>query len=150
MHPLNSTLVALSVAAALVAGSGAALAQAAPAPAAPSAVTPSEPPAMSDPKQLTGLAAWEKVVGNSISGMVEGRAFAEYYSKDGTVKFRIDGKTSTGRWLVDGDGICFEYPGDPRECFRLTLSDGKEVIWTDGKGVIDTRGTLAEGNAENL
>ena len=55
---------------------------------------------MSDPKQLTGLAAWEKVVGNSVTGMVEGRAFAEYYAKDGTVKFRIDGKTSVGRSIA--------------------------------------------------
>jgi hypothetical protein len=148
MHPLISALAAPLMVAALVAGSATAMAQGTP--AQPSAVTPSEPPAMSDPKQLTGLAAWEKVVGNSITGMVEGRSFTEYYAKDGTVKFRIDGKTSVGRWLVDGDGICFEYPGDPRECFRLTLSDGKDVVWTDGKGVIDNRGTLAEGNAENL
>jgi hypothetical protein len=114
------------------------------------ATTPADPPAASDKANLTGLAAWDKVVGNTLVGMVEGRAFVEYYGKDGVSKFRIDGKVSVGRWQIQDDQVCFEYPGDPKECFRLTLTDGVNVTWSDGKGLIDTRGTLSQGNPENL
>ena len=111
---------------------------------------PAAPPAASDKLTVTGLAAWEKIVGNTLVGTVEGRAFAEFYAKDGTVKFRIDGKLAVGRWVVTGEQICFDYPGDPRECFIPTLVDGANLTWSDGKGMVDTQGTLKPGNSEEL
>lgn len=114
------------------------------------APAPSDPPAISAKQDVSGRAAWEKVVGNTIVGTVDGKPFVEFYARDGVLKFRFEGKLSVGRWQLDGELVCFEYPGDPKECFQLTLTDGTNVTWTDNKGVIDTRGTLAQGNSENL
>src|SRR5262245_47473870 len=47
------------------------------------AAKPADPPAASDQQELTGRAAWAKVVGNTLVGTVEGRPFAEYYGRDG-------------------------------------------------------------------
>ncbi len=110
---------------------------------------PAEPPA-AEVRELAGIAAWQKLVGNTIVGAVEGRSFAEFYGRDGTVKLRVAGKVATGRWTVDGEMVCFEYPGDPRECLRPMLVDGSDVTWLNPQGGIDNRGTLKPGNPENL
>lgn len=115
-----------------------------------SPVAPSDPPANAERGELSGRVAWEKLQGNTLVGTVDGKPFAEFYGRDGVVKFRIDGKVTVGRWQLDQDLVCFEYPGDPRECLRLTLIDGSTVVWTDHKGVIDTRGTMKPGNDQNL
>ena len=47
---------------------------AAPAPAQPGAAE----------QKLVGIAAWNKLVGNSISGTEDGQALIEYYAPDGT------------------------------------------------------------------
>jgi hypothetical protein len=37
-------------------------------------------------ERLTGTAAWNQVVGNSITGEEDGQTLVEYYAPDGTVK----------------------------------------------------------------
>jgi hypothetical protein len=117
--------------------------------ATPQTPRPSDPLAAA-PRELKGLAAWQVLAGNTIVGTVEGRAFAEFYDRDGTVKLRVAGKLAVGRWTVNGDQVCFEYPGDPRECLRPVVVDGSEVTWFNAQGGIDNRGTLRPGNPENL
>lgn len=114
-----------------------------------SAQAPADQPRV-EVRELSGAAAWEKLVGNTIVGTVEGRRFAEFYGRDGTVKLRVAGKVAVGKWSVEADNVCFEYPGDPRECLKPTLGEGGDVTWLNGQGGIDNRGTLKPGNAENL
>src|SRR4030095_13526471 len=60
-------------------------------PATPPAATPpaATPPAAippaqaTPPEKLTGMAAWNVLVGNTVVGKLEGKEFADYYVADG-------------------------------------------------------------------
>jgi len=45
---------------------------------------PQAAPAPAAPVRLVGLPAWSALVGNSISGMEDGKPLVEYYAADGT------------------------------------------------------------------
>lgn len=113
------------------------------------AQTQAAPPAADPAVELTGLAAWQLVVGNSVRGTVDGRSFVEHYGKDGSARIKVENRLMIGRWQVEGEEICFVYPGDPKECYQLKLR-GTAVNWVDSKGLIDTSGELVEGNPDNL
>jgi hypothetical protein len=132
------------LAAAIVAASAAiAHAQTAPAPAptpAPAAPTPAAP--------LTGLQAWVALVGNTVSGKVDGKDYVDYYMADGTVKTMEGSQLSTGKWSLEGPQVCFKYPREQRDCYTMEVV-GKVVTFKskDGTGL---RFDILEGNAKNL
>jgi len=47
-------------------------------------------------QKLVGLAAWNKLVGNSINGTEDGKPLTEYYAPDGAAKSMLDNEISTG------------------------------------------------------
>ena len=132
------------LAAAIVAATaGFAHAQTAPAPAptpAPAAPTP--------PAPLTGLQAWVALVGNTVSGKVDGKDYVDYYMTDGTVKTMEGSQLSTGKWSLEGQQVCFKYPREQRDCYTMEVV-GKVVTFKskDGTGL---RFDILEGNAKNL
>ena len=135
----------------------AASASAAPAPAlSPPAATPAAPsaaPVAPQPaRKLTGLDAWNQVVGNSVTGKTDDdEAITEYYLKNGKVKQLIDDETNNGEWTLKGQQICFLYDGDDdddQECYKLeVVGDIATFIDSDGKG---RRYTILKGNPKNL
>lgn len=83
-----------------------------------------------------------------------GKPFVAYLSPDGTVKFRSERESDTGRYRVGADGeMCVAYQGDQQgqdvcqsmwkgaDRYYSTLSNGQP-------GVIIT--AVKPGNAENL
>ena len=135
---------------------------AAPVPAAPAA-TPAAPPAAAAApprpaasaapaatQKLTGLAAWNVLVGNSISGKNEdGDPIVEYYLANGTVKQLVDDEISTGKWAVRGKTVCFEYPDDDDEtCYEVAV-DGTVATFTDEDGS-GRRYEILKGNPKKL
>lgn len=88
------------------------------------------------PTHLTGDAAWAKLVGNSISGSYNGQFLTDAYLPDNTVKSRIGGEITTGRWgLVDGR-ICFQYQPEPQATCYAVAVDGDDVAYTDDEGEV--------------
>lgn len=116
-----------------------------PAPAPQPQVNPAPVPA---PK-LTGAEAWKGLIGNTASGKLEGKEFADYYLADGTVKSMLDGETVVGKWALDGDNICFTYPDEPRECYAIKVV-GDSITFTDKTGTSSVRALIQKGNAKNL
>ncbi len=131
---------------------GAAPAASAPAPAVSSA--PAAPrPAASAPAaaaRLTGAAAWATLIGNSVSGKNEdGDALTEYYLANGTVKQLVDDEVATGKWVLRGNDVCFEFPDDDDEtCYKLVV-DGNIATFTDEDGA-GRRYTVEKGNPKKL
>jgi len=52
-----------------------------------------------EPK-LVGIAAWNKLIGNSITGTEDGKTLTEYYAADGTAKSMLGNDISTGTWML--------------------------------------------------
>jgi hypothetical protein len=129
------------------------LAQAAPAPGAP-AVEPAPPapaaPATAAPAQkLVGIAAWNQLVGNSITGKEDGETLVEYYAPDGTTKSMTGNEISTGQWALVGEAVCFRYTDPPEtECYKVEVT-GNFVTYTDEKGT-GTRYEILKGNPKGL
>ena len=111
---------------------------------AQSAPTPA--PATSAP--LTGIQAWVALVGNTVSGKVDGKDYVDYYMADGTVKTMEGSQLSTGKWSLEGPQVCFKYPREQRDCYTMEVV-GK-VVTFKGKDGTGLRFDILEGNAKNL
>jgi hypothetical protein len=120
---------------------------AAPAPASPPAA-PATPAAVPAAK-LIGIAAWSQVVGNSITGKEGRKTLTEYYAPDGTAKSMTDNEISTGKWVLVGETICFQYTDEKdMECYKLEVS-GNTLTYIDQKGS-GTRYEILKGNPKGL
>jgi hypothetical protein len=114
------------------------LAQAAPAPE----TTPSG-------QTLTGLAAWSQLVGNSITGQEDGNTLVEYYAPDGTAKSMLGNEISSGKWVLVGETICFQYTDQKEmECYKLEVM-GSTATFTDQQGT-GSRYEILKGNPKGL
>jgi hypothetical protein len=110
---------------------------------APSA---SESPAA---QRLVGVAAWNSLVGNSLTGKEDGETLVEYYAPDGTAKSMLGNEISTGKWALVGETICFQYSDqNEMECYKLEVM-GNTATFTDQKGT-GTRYEILKGNPKGL
>ena len=137
-----------------------------PAPAAPpaTAATPAPPAAVATPApgaappaaaatpapagKVTGLAAWTLLVGNSVSGKVDGEEYTDFYMENGTVKTLHGSTLSSGKWTFEDGRACFMYPKEDPDCYRVEV-DGDVVNFTDKSGS-GTRLMLEKGNPKKL
>jgi hypothetical protein len=104
-------------------------------------------PAPAD-KKLTGMEAWNQLVGNSITGKEDGETLVEYYAPDGTVKSMIGNEITTGTWALVGDTVCFKYPEEEIDCYKLEVI-GNSVTMTDSSGD-GSRYEILKGNPKSL
>jgi hypothetical protein len=150
------SFVPLLLAAAVAMAEGA-LAQPAP-PAAeesqPPARIPAEP---AKPRRLTGAEAWNSLLGNSATGKTSDGMRTDYYGADGTIKTLVDSELKTGKWRLQGERVCIEYPStnddddDEEEgetCYRVTIS-GNFVVFLDEDGE-GWRLRILPGNPKDL
>jgi hypothetical protein len=99
-------------------------------------------------QKLVGIDAWNQLVGNSITGKEDGETLVEYYAADGTVKSMTGSEISTGSWALVGDTICFKYPEEEIDCYKLEVV-GNMVTMTDSSGE-GTRYEILKGNPKSL
>lgn len=120
------------------------------APAAPAAepAAPAAAPAAPAAAKLSGLAAWNAIVSNTINGKRDGEEFDYYVKADGTIVWLDDGDIETGKWAMEGQNICVTFPDDDKECFSVEL-DGDIITFKDQTGS-GFRGTLLKGNPKKL
>ena len=114
---------------------------AAPAPAA-------NPPAASAFKTLLAGEAWLTVVGNTLTGKVDGEVLYEYYRKDGTLTLMEGSELTMGKWTLEGENVCFKYPDEDKDCQTISRA-GDEVTLTGANGQ-GLRLKLLQGNPKNL
>ncbi|MBV8392519.1 MAG: hypothetical protein JOY81_04990, partial [Alphaproteobacteria bacterium] len=115
------------------------------APASP----PASPPAASPDKPTTGGEAWLSIVGNTLTGRIDGEVIFEYYRKDGTLSLMEGDEITKGRWSLEGEKVCFKYPDEDKDCQTLSRA-GDEVTFTRAGGKKGYRLKLLPGNPKNL
>lgn len=93
------------------------------------------------------MAAWGALVGNSISGMEDGKPLVEHYRADGTAKSMVGNEITSGQWALVGETVCFKYDNET-ECYRLEVIDNT-ATFTDSKGT-GLRYDILKGNPKNL
>ena len=142
----------------VLAAAGAGLASAQPAPPVPAqspAENPSDPP--SKPKRLTGVEAWKSLVGNSATGRTGDGIRTDYYAPDGTIKTLVGVDLKTGKWRLEKERVCIQYPPSEDEdeeeeegetCYRVTIN-GSYVVFIDDNGE-GWRLRVVAGNPKDL
>ena len=96
-------------------------------------------------QKMTGVAAWARLVGNTVTGRVSGADYTDYYLANGTVKSLEDSKLSTGKWTLEGLSVCF---APPRRCYAIEVV-GDVATFTPPTGAA-FRVNILQGNAKNL
>lgn len=107
------------------------------------------PPPAGDAKSLTGGEAWLSVVGNTLTGKIDGETFFELYRKDGTLTLMEGSELTKGKWTLEGEKVCFKYPDEDKDCFTVTRVGNEVTLGGGGKGK-GLRLTLLPGNPKNL
>lgn len=111
-----------------------------------------QPPAAAgggdDGKTTTGGEAWMSVVGNTLTGKIDGEVFFEHYRKDGSTVLLQDADVTKGKWTLEGEKVCFKYPDEDKDCYTISRTgDQVTMVNTSGRGL---RMTLLPGNPKNL
>jgi hypothetical protein len=109
---------------------------------------PAAPPAGGAAKTLTGGEAWLSIVGNTLTGRIDGEVIHEYYRKDGTLTLMEGSELTKGKWTIEGEQVCFKYPDEDKDCMTVTRT-GDQVTLTRAKGK-GLRFTLLPGNPKDL
>lgn len=93
----------------------------------------------------TGAEIKTAIGGNTVQGNMDASGpYAEFYQADGMIK----GKDYTGKWAIEGDAMCFEYDGTPKDCWSVEISGDQVKWWKDGKS--NGTGTILPGNPNNF
>lgn len=126
-------------------------------PKAQSAPDQPAPPALPAPAtsapaaaaRMTGAAAWQLLVGNTAVANSRTGDYTEFFLPDGTVKhLDRDGKAA-GKWTLEGQKVCFDFPEeDDRSCVQVEV-EGAKGAFIDEDASRDTFEILT-GNAKNL
>jgi hypothetical protein len=112
------------------------------------APAPAAPPAAGDAKTMTGGEAWLSIVGNTLTGKIDGEVFYEYYRKDGTLTLMEGSELTKGKWTIEGEKVCFKYPDQDKDCFDVNRTGDQVTLnRTKSKGL---RLTVLPGNPKNL
>lgn len=99
-------------------------------------------------RRLTGKAAWDTVVGNTLTGRAGGKTYHDLYRADGTLASLQDGEITPGKWAMDGDKVCTSRGSQARTCYEVVAS-GRTITLTDSSGR-GLRATLLRGNPRDL
>lgn len=111
------------------------------------APAPSSPPPSAQSKS-TGLDAGKVILGNTVCGSRDGKEYADYYAPDGRIVALDGGEIENGKWSLEGDAICTDFPSEGKTCYRVDVSgDTVNFVDRDGAGF---RGTILKGNPKNL
>jgi hypothetical protein len=106
------------------------------------------PAAAGDAKTMTGGEAWLSIVGNTLTGKIDGDVFFEFYRKDGTLTLMEGSDLTKGKWTIEGEKVCFKYPDEDKDCFTVSRV-GETVTLGGGKGK-GLRLTLLPCNPKDL
>lgn len=99
-------------------------------------------------KTMSGAEAWLTIIGNTVTGKVDGVEVFEHYRKDGTLALMEGSEITKGKWSLEGERVCFKYPDEDKDCQTISRT-GDEVTFT-GKDKSGYRLKVLQGNPKNL
>jgi hypothetical protein len=99
-------------------------------------------------KAMTGAEAWLTLIGNTVTGKIDGEEIFEHYRKDGTLALMEGSAITKGKWSLEGERVCFKYPDEDKDCQTITRT-GDEVTFKR-KDKSGYRLKVLQGNPKNL
>lgn len=99
-------------------------------------------------KTMTGAEAWLTLIGNTVTGKIDGEEIFEYYRKDGTLALMEGSALTKGKWSLEGERVCFKYPDEDKDCQTISRT-GDEVTFKR-KDKSGYRLKVVQGNPKNL
>ncbi|GEP62147.1 hypothetical protein [Reyranella soli] len=99
-------------------------------------------------KTMTGAEAWLTIIGNTVTGKVDGEVIFEHYRKDGTLALLEGSEITKGKWSLEGERVCFKYPDEDKDCQTITRT-GDEVTFKR-KDKSGYKLKVLQGNPKNL
>jgi hypothetical protein len=90
------------------------------------------------------------IVGNTVVGVEDGEAYAEFLRPNGSLSGRARSGAYYGEWRISGNRICFLYKEDKKgwDCSHVKLR-GSQIVWAE-KGGGGSVATLLRGNPRGL
>lgn len=118
---------------------------------AETATTPSATPGASAPTadKRTGLAGWEALKGNTITGRSASATYSEYFDPAGAVRLVDADGLSTGTWTVQNNKVCFDFPDDDEHSCTAFEVTGTSGTATEDDGSV-LRFDILPGNSKGL
>jgi len=98
--------------------------------------------------RVTGFAAIQALVGNTITARVNGVTYTDHILPDGTLRNLEDSTLSVGKWTAEGGRYCTLYKSYPKVCYTIEVA-GSDVTLTEASGQ-GWRYTLTPGNPNRL
>ncbi len=99
-------------------------------------------------KTMSGAEAWLTIIGNTVTGKVDGVEVFEHYRKDGTLALMEGSALTKGKWSLEGERVCFKYPDEDKDCQTVSRT-GDEVTFRR-KDKTGYRLKVLQGNPKNL
>lgn len=99
-------------------------------------------------KTMTGAEAWLTIIGNTVTGKIDGEEIFEHYRKDGTLTLMEGSSLTKGKWSLEGERVCFKYPDEDKDCQTISRT-GDEVTFKR-KDKSGYRLKVLQGNPKNL
>jgi hypothetical protein len=84
-------------------------------------------------QSLSGDQIRATMIGNTFSGVEDGKSYSEHLNPNGTISGRSASGSYSGRWRISGNRICFLYPEghwSKWDCTEVSL-DGDRITWGD-------------------
>ena len=77
-----------------------------------------------------------RVIGNTVTGVDDGKPYQEYYNPNGTVS-GMDTEDYTGSWRIEGNKLCTGYESDdPKKPGVEFISENKRELGWDWQSVV--------------
>lgn len=99
-------------------------------------------------KPMTGAEAWLTLIGNTVTGKVDGEVIFEYYRKDGTLALLEGSEITKGKWSLEGERVCFKYPDEDKDCQTITRTGDEVTFKRKDKSGFKLK--VLQGNPKNL
>lgn len=101
------------------------------------------------PPKLTGRAAIDRLIGNTMTATIDGSDIADYFAPDGTYVSQVDAVISRGRWRIDDENrLCHKLPDEDESCYRVEITGRKVTMIDDNDD--EEEFELRDGNSRNL
>lgn len=77
--------------------------------------------AQAEERPLTGAEIKAALAGKSVTGERRGKSWTQSFEEGGATTYVSDGRPSPGRWRVDGNRYCSQWPPASRwDCYSMT------------------------------
>ena len=94
-------------------------------------------------KTMTGAEAWLTLIGNTLTGKIDGEVIFEHYRKDGTLGLMEGSELTKGKWTLEGEKVCFKYPDEDKDCQTISRTGDEVTFNARTRAAIGSRSSRA-------